>query len=109
MPRPKGAGIKKGQKHDKTILFAGLTEDNKREILEAAMKLVKKGNYPVINKLLDKILANPVTAIEMNMNGLSTFIKDLLNDNLDNANLSQYDNNHPPEEEQTTEEAKQPD
>lgn len=55
-PRPEGAGIKKGQKHDKTILFAGVTEDNKREIFDAAMKLVRKGNFAVINKLLDKIL-----------------------------------------------------
>jgi hypothetical protein len=94
MPRPKGAGIKKGQKHDKTRLFSGLTEDNKREILEAAMKLVKKGNYPVINKLLDKILANVATSVEINMNGLSTFIKDLLNDNLENPNTTQYDANH---------------
>ncbi|MFA5772873.1 MAG: hypothetical protein WC974_09110 [Thermoplasmata archaeon] len=89
-----GAGIKKGQKQEKTLLFAGLTEDNKREILEAAMKLVRKGNYPVINKLLDKILANVATTVELNMNGLSTFIKDLLNDNIEAPNTTQYVLNH---------------
>lgn len=54
----KKGGIKKGGKHKVTLLFKGLTEANKEEILKQAMILVKRGNVTIIAKLLDKMLPN---------------------------------------------------
>lgn len=54
----KSGGIKKGGKHKVTLLFKGLTESNKQEILDQALELVRKGNVTIITKFLDKILPN---------------------------------------------------
>ena len=58
--KPKTGGKKKGSKNKATLLmqFDGITEDDKKEIFVAAMKLVKKGNVTIIAKLIDKMLPN---------------------------------------------------
>ncbi len=59
----KRAGRPKGRKNKATLLmvFTGMTDADKQEIFLQAMKLVKKGNVNIINKLLDKMLPNADT------------------------------------------------
>lgn len=70
----KKGGIKKGTKHKGPIIFNGLTEENKAEVIKQAMILVKKGNVTIINKLLDKLVANAIPKDE-NGNAIMPEIK----------------------------------
>jgi hypothetical protein len=56
--REKTGGKKKGSKNKSTLLFQGLLEKDKVDLLKVAIKLAKEGNATIMNKLLDKMLPN---------------------------------------------------
>lgn len=56
--QPKIGGKKKGSKNKSTLLFQGILEEHKIELLEKAIQMAKNGNATIMNKLLDKLLPN---------------------------------------------------
>ena len=51
-----GAGRPKGSKNKENKALAEILESEKTDLLEKAIKLAKKGNIPIMTKLLDKIV-----------------------------------------------------
>lgn len=64
--REKTGGRVKGTKNKSTLLFQGLLEKDKIELLKVAIKLAKEGNATIMNKLLDKMLPNLETEAAKN-------------------------------------------
>jgi hypothetical protein len=56
--RPKTGGKQKGSKNKSTILFAEILDKERANLLRVAIRLAKKGNATIMNKLIDKMIPN---------------------------------------------------